>query len=297
MAKKKKKGKGGGVLFQSYTGADPDFYAGKTRTEAKIGRKLTTAEYLKDYYKPPENPVACGTSIFDPVLCELMLSWHCPSGGVVIDPFAGGSVRGVVASTLGLNYHGVDLSERQVEENRAQAEKIGCNPVPTWYCGDSSNIDEILANVKADFIFSCPPYADLEVYSDDARDLSNMSYENFRTAYFEIVRKSCALLREDAFACFVVGEVRSKTGGYYGFVPDTVRAFEEAGLTYYNEAVLVTQIGNLAMRVGKQFEGSRKLGKTHQNILIFVKGDAKKAAQKCGPCVYSIDEELNDIEL
>ena len=28
---------------------------------------------------------------------------------------------------------------------------------------------------------------------------------------------------------------------------------------------------------GKQFSASRKLGKTHQNILVFIKGDGKKA--------------------
>ena len=42
-----------------------------------------------------------GTSIFDPVLCELTYRWWCPKDGVVLDPFAGGSVRGVVAAWLG----------------------------------------------------------------------------------------------------------------------------------------------------------------------------------------------------
>ena len=30
-----------------------------------------------------------GTSIFDPVLCELVYRWFCPAGGAVLDPFAG----------------------------------------------------------------------------------------------------------------------------------------------------------------------------------------------------------------
>ena len=60
---------------------------------------------------------------------------------------------------------------------------------------------------------------------------------------------------------------------------DTVEAFRYAGLEYYNEAILVTAVGSLPIRVGKQFQAGRKLGKTHQNILVFVKGDGKKAAQ------------------
>ena len=40
-----------------------------------------------------------------------------------------------------------------------------------------------------DFVFSCPPYADLEVYSDLKGDISNMDYENFMKAYKEIIAK------------------------------------------------------------------------------------------------------------
>jgi hypothetical protein len=65
-----------------------------------------------------------GTSIFDPVLAELAYRWFCPRAGRVLDPFAGGSVRGLVASRLGLFYCGIDLSEGQLEANRAQAGRI-----------------------------------------------------------------------------------------------------------------------------------------------------------------------------
>ncbi len=46
-------------------------------------------------------------------------------------------------------------------------------------------------------------------------------------------------------------------------------------------AILVTAAGSLPIRAGKQFRAGRKLGKTHQNVLTFVKGDPKRAAQAC----------------
>ena len=61
-----------------------------------------------------------GTSIFDPVLCELVYRWFNVPGGAVLDPFAGGSVRGIVASACGCPYTGVDLSAEQVAANQAQ---------------------------------------------------------------------------------------------------------------------------------------------------------------------------------
>lgn len=224
-----------------------------------------------------------GTSIFDPVLCELAYRWFSPSQGMVLDPFAGGSVRGIVAQRTGRQYIGIDLRSEQVNANRDQARTICIEePQPVWQCGDSRNILDLCKGVEADFVFSCPPYADLEVYSDDPQDLSTLPYEEFLESYREIIKNSCALLKENRFACFVVVEVRDKKGHYYDFVGDTVKAFTDAGLHYYNEMILVTAVGSLPLRAGKTFSASRKIGKTHQNVLVFLKGDAKKAVAACG---------------
>lgn len=223
-----------------------------------------------------------GTSIFDPVLCELAYRWFCPPGGTVLDPFAGGSVRGVVASKLGLRYIGMDLSERQVEANREQAATICAAAIhpPVWHVGDARDVEDVVED-EADFILTCPPYADLEVYSDDPRDLSTLDYDEFVDAYALIIERACRRLRQDRFACIVVGDVRDKDGCYRGFPVDTVLAFDAAGARLYNEAVLVTAVGSLPIRATRQFDAGRKLGKTHQNVLVFVKGDPRSAAAAC----------------
>ena len=48
-------------------------------------------------------------SIFDPALCEVLYNWFCSGGGEILDPFAGGSVRGIVANYLGFKYTGIDI--------------------------------------------------------------------------------------------------------------------------------------------------------------------------------------------
>jgi len=285
-----------GVLMPSHTSGDPSFYKKKREAEAALGRELSTDEFLRDHYVPDDAPVASGTPIFDPVLCELSYRWFCPPGGVILDPFAGGSVRGIVASKLARHYVGVELRPEQVAANREQGLAICGDPHPEWIEGDSRGIDALAAGTEADFVFSCPPYADLEVYSDDPADLSTLDYPAFREAYFEIVAKTCGLLREDRFACFVVGEVRDKRGNYYGFVPDTIEAFRRAGLAFYNETILVTAAGSLPIRAGKQFEATRKVGKTHQNVLVFVKGDARKATEAIGPVEFGEIEDDGEPE-
>lgn len=277
--------------IQSELGRGAESYQSQDKLKALMDQKkshsgvLHTGETGREHgeeYVGGDAWAGSGTSIFDPVLCELAYRWFSPADGVVLDPFAGGSVRGVVASKLGRKYVGVELRPEQVAANQEQGEQLCAGNIPTWHAGDSRNVQELCAGVEADLVFSCPPYADLEVYSDDPADLSTLDYSAFRDEYAGIIDAACELLKPNRFACFVVGEVRDKKGNYIGLVPDTIRAFEAAGLHFYNEAILVTSAGSLPIRARRPFEGSRKLGKTHQNVLVFVKGDAKLAAEACG---------------
>lgn len=184
-----------------------------------------------------------------------------------------------MASKLGLEYVGIELRPEQVEANRQQGEEIcgGEAIAPIWHQGDSRNLDRLTADLTADLVFSCPPYADLEVYSDDPEDLSTLNYPDFLRDYGAIISKAIASLRDDRFAVWVVGDLRDKKNGFYrNFVSDSIACFQKAGAMLYNEAILVNQAGSLPMRVGKQFQTSRKLGKSHQNVLVFFKGNPKR---------------------
>lgn len=415
-------------------------------------KKYDPNNMQEEYY---ERGAEEGTSVFDPALCEVLLRWFSPDGGSVLDPFAGGSVRGIVSNYLGYKYTGIELRGVQVEANRDQGKEILPGNEPTWIEGDSDKIlSDLIENpgidpvikisramleqrfqrcepeyikstcrgrccegtnglmvtihpsekerieklgaiiengfikdtegngicpfkkggmcsiheekplgcaaspftlnkndtliirnryrilrcfktpeaipayeahfwslcrifgeeeatrivqelkrgtedIKAkmdysiykvliendeakhperskiyerfDFVLSCPPYADLEVYSDHPDDLSNMPYELFLAKYQTIIRKTVQLMKPGAYAAWIVGEVRDKDGYFYDFVSDTKRAFIEAGAKFYNDAILLNVIGSASMRANKQFEAGKKLAKVHQNVLIFKK--------------------------
>lgn len=213
-----------------------------------------------------------GTSVFDPVLCELMYKWFCPENGEILDPFAGGSVRGIVANYLDYKYTGIELRQIQVDHNREQAMDIlDITNQPNWYVGDSNEVLNGF-NKEFDFVFSCPPYMDLEVYSDLPNDLSTMTDDDFTKVYESIINKTCKLLKSGGMACFVVGDVRDKQGYYKDFITITKLAFYKAGLKLYNEAILLENgLNTAAMRADRQFTAGKKLVKVHQNVLIFKK--------------------------
>lgn len=552
-----------GLFISNHSGNDPEYYKKKTAIEAKLGRKISNEEFERDHYLGATTALS-GTSIFDPVICELAYRWFCPPDGIVVDPFAGGSVRGIVAAKLGRQYHGIDLRAEQVAANQDQAQRIcqgsqiaalpldvqpdmtpiewhggypvkredrwrlngvngskvramaqllagqpgvvafgsrhspHCNriahvcqrlgipfrahiasgelppemlsaqaaggeiiqhnpgymnvirkrarddaqargwylvpfgliceetaedaagqvanlpadiqrlvccvgsgitlagvirglqragrgdlpilgvcvgsspqetldtyapgwrdqvtlqqsaleyetpapqchlgemildpiyeakclpylqagdclwivgirqtaetqqgmpadrcPMPQWYTGDSAQMDSILpADLQADFLFTCPPYFDLEKYSDHPSDLSAAdSYAEFLAAYRQIIAAGVQRLRPNRFAAIVVGDIRDGQGMYRNFVSDTIQAFIDAGASYYNEAILVTAVGSLAIRAGKTFANYRKLGKSHQNVLVFIKGDPQAAVADCGEISVELPADMLD---
>lgn len=243
--------------------------------------------------------VGATTSIFDPVLCELVYRWFSPSRALILDPFAGGSTRGMVASLLKRDYIGIDIRAEQVESNRVKAIDLDPSeyPTPIYHIGDSQDIGSICEGVEADLVFSCPPYFDLESYSENPADLSNMKHQDFTQAYRKIILEACKKLKNNRFACFVIGDVRNTKGGsgeYLNFPGITIQAFLDAGLKLYNEAILINAVGSVSIRAGRCFSSGRKLGKMHQNVLVFIKGDPKIATKDCGEVEVALPEDMEE---
>lgn len=246
-----------------------------------------------------ERPTDSGISIFDPVLCEAIYRWYTTPGDVVLDPFAGGSVRGVVAGWLGRAYLGVDIRTGQVDANYRQADTIfaGSGKVkPAWVAGDSTNLRRILQHaaemageelLRPDLVFTCPPYYDLEVYSRHDGDGSALdSYPEFLSWYSYIFSQAVQLLKDDRFLVVVVGDVRDRqTGVLRDFPGDSLRILRGLGLHLLNDAILLTAAGSLPVRTSAHFAKNRKLGRTHQLVHILVKGDPEAAVRRLGQVV------------
>jgi DNA modification methylase len=244
------------------------------KIQSELGRENTISK--SKFWDIEESNV----SIFDATLCEKMYEWFIPKNGKILDPFAGGSVRGIVATEMGFEYTGIDLSKEQITANKTQSKK------PNWIIGDSEKILETIDDEMYDFIFTCPPYYDLEIYSDDVNDISNMSVEEFDKKYYSILNKSAKKLKNNRFFVVVVSEVREqsitgsyKIGKYKGLVWKTIEACENAGLHFYNDMILFNSQHTASRIVDTYFNRNRKIASVHQNILVFVKGNPDLATE------------------
>ena len=158
--------------------------------------------------------------------------------------------------------------------------------------GDSADWVTHLEPQSADLIFTCPPYLWLERYSDDPADLSTMTEDAFADAFTRILRGAADALKDNRFAVFVVGDARDKHGRLADLHGLTVECAAKAGLAFHTTAVLVTACGSLPVRAARQFEASRILGSTHQDVLVFVKGTRAAAAKACGTVDLHLPDEI-----
>lgn len=217
-----------------------------------------------------------GVSLFDPVLSEIIARWFTPTEhSNIIDPFAGDTMKGLVYSIMGHNFTGIELREEQVAINN---DAISGRKGIKYICDDGRNVLNHVEEQSQDLLMSCPPYFNLEVYSDLPNDASNQAnYADFiqilRDAYTSAIRT----LKPNRFAVIVVGDVRDKEGYYVDFISDMKRIFIDNGMKLYNELILVENIGTGAM-VADRYMKSRKMKKTHQNVLVFYNGNTKEIA-------------------
>ena len=110
---------------------------GEEGRAAQSYASLQIAALAGGYVENDKQKATSTSSVFDPVACEVSYRWFCPPAGQIVDPFAGGSVRGIVAGALGRRYWGCDLRPEQIAANERQADEIAVDVRPTWVVGDA----------------------------------------------------------------------------------------------------------------------------------------------------------------
>lgn len=279
-----------------------DLYQRTREHRKELG--LSFKEYIDKYVsqedleKEQAKIVAQGVSIFDPVVSEIMCRWFTPkSGSKIFDCFAGDTAKGLVFAECGHSFVGIELRPEQVEINNEIIADRGKDI--RYICDDGQNVSKHIEPESQDLLFSCPPYFDLEVYSDLPNDASNQgTYEDFIQVLDNGFSWAVGCLKNNRFAVIVVGDVRDKkTGFYYDFCGDIKRIFKQNGMRLYNEIILVEQTASTALRASRYMD-ARKVAKTHQHVLVFFKGDPKKIKGEFERIEYTEEDmsKFTDVE-
>lgn len=259
------------------------------REELGISFKEYLDKYVPDEVKEHEanKILSTGVSLLDPVMAEIICRWFGLDNCKTFDCFAGDSVFGYVSAYLGNEFVGIELRPEQTQLNNERVEGMTAR----YINDDGQNVAHHLEPESQDLLFSCPPYFDLEKYSDLENDASNQdSYEDFIKILDNAFKAAITCLKNERFAVIVVGDVREKSSGcYYDFCGDIKRIFREAGMPLYNEIILVETGASTALRAARYME-TRKVAKMHQNILVFYKGNTKEIKKTFKKIEYASED-------
>lgn len=233
-------------------------------------------------------------SLLDPVLSEIIVRYFMPDekcGINCFDVFAGDTVFGFVSSKLEKKFTGIELRKEQADFNNNRVSQINAESV--YICDDGRNVRKYIQDDSQDLLFSCPPYFDLEVYSDNENDASNQkTFEDFYKILDKAFSEAIHCLKNDRFAVIVVGDIRSKKDGhYYDFIGKVKETFTRERMLLYNEAILLDSIGTAAIRASRCMH-TRKLVKVHQNVLVFYKGNTANISKNFS--ALEIKDEVSD---
>lgn len=205
-------------------------------------------------------------SIFNPQLAQMILAAYAPLNGKVYDPFGGGGTRGYIATKMGYDYTGIEIREEEYNRVKEQMEQWGIDF--NFILNDSTKYKP---EGDFDFVFSCPPYYDLEVYSDLAGDLSNAnSYDEYLCMLKNVLQNCYDVLKKNCFAVFVVGNFRNKKGELENLNGDLITKAKDVGFKLWDELIWMGASNVALTRCGK-FEKNRKSVRMHEYIIILKK--------------------------
>lgn len=259
------------ALYDSAAMRMPDLYA--KSEEARRQTTMNFEEYAETNASIKDKAAQeyGGVSTFDPVLAEVIYHWFAPGKGTkIFDPFAGGVTKGAVAAMCGHYFTGIELRPEQVEINNSKVRESGWNA--KYICDDGCNVNAHVGYATQDLLISCPPYYDLEIYSDLPNDASNKgTYEEYLVLLRCAFNAAIKALKQNRFAVIVVSDVRDENGAYRNLPGDVVKIFRDAGLYLWNEIILHNQDASAKLRA-RGYMNQRKTVRVHQKVLVFYNG-------------------------
>lgn len=205
-------------------------------------------------------------SIFNPHLAQMILSAYCPLNARIYDAFGGGGTRGYVATKMGHKYMGIEIRKEEVERLKEQMRKW--NLYFDMFLGDSRKYNP---KGSFNFAFTCPPYYDLELYSNLEGDLSNAkNYQDYLRMLKDVMQIIYNSLEKDCFSVFVVGNFRDIKGELEHLNGDLIRMGKEIGFKLWDEIIWMGA-SNVALTRCGQFGINRKSVRMHEYIVVLKK--------------------------
>lgn len=219
----------------------------------------------------PGEVYSVSTSVFSPAIAAWILNLWAPPECLIFDPFAGGGTRAVMAGKSGRSYVGTEIRIEEVEVVRKRLERLEVGPSVQLIHGDAMHAADLVGAGVADFLYTCPPYWNMEEYGGGPEDLSGMGWEEFCRCLDVVAAQCWQILKPGSYAVWVVGLHRFPDKRLATIHHEVTRAHTAVGF-HYREEVMIHHAGTGSIRrVGMFEKGNRLLIRQHEYVQVFLK--------------------------
>jgi len=209
---------------------------------------------------------------------EFLITYYTPENGIVLDSFMGRGTLGIASLVHGRKFVGYDITKKFVDKTKAVFDAEFSTDDFQLINNDSILLEEFKEH-KDYFDAVCfdPPYVKAERYSDNKKDLSNMTNEeymlNMRLHFkqlYRLIKKSDFKEKKYYPVICKVGTVRNGNKGIFDMDNEFQIAAKEAGFVLWDK--VFNELFNLWGGVGYERNYENKyVHKTHETNLVFCK--------------------------
>jgi DNA modification methylase len=172
--------------------------------DKQIEDEIATKTLKEEFKQKKENPnyhkdfgARTSFSKFNSEYARRLIEFYTCKGDKILDPFSG-RTRKKICEILGRNYTGFEINKEYCQDNVIN--------------DDCINSPKYLKDKDFDCLFTCPPYWNLEVYSENLKgDLSICkTYEEFVQEYFKRMSTNLQFIKNSGLIIIVIADYREK---------------------------------------------------------------------------------------
>ena len=216
----------------------------------------------------------------NPNQCLFSLDYYTNPNDLILDPFSGRGTTAITSLYLQRRFIGFELNELSNQKSREVIKKHLDVEDDRWniFDGDGCDMHQLKDEIQIiDAVFTSPPYySQAESYSDDERDLCNLSIEQFDERIYVMFSNLKRLLKRSDYekkifhpAIFTVGTSRKGKLGISDMTHTFQQIAKENGFTFWDQIFINQNNPHLVSSLGRNYE-HRYVNKNYESQIAFV---------------------------
>ena len=217
----------------------------------------------------------------NPDQCAFSIDYYTDPNYLILDPFSGRSTTAITSLYLQRRFIGFGIDETANNKTREVINKYMDVPGTSWNIVDGDGCEMAYLQDQSeiiDAVYSSPPYyRNAESYSDDPRDLCNMSIDQFDERIDLLFSNLKRLMKRSSWedkkfypVIFVVGTSRLGKNGIFDMTHTFQRIAKDHDFIFHDQMFVQLNNPYLSSSLERNYR-NRYIHKSYESQIVFIK--------------------------